>query len=243
MVVSRLGQPAGMRVVHHRPWLKPLLIVAWVVSVLLAIIVSYWWSEYQNQVQLKGLKSENQQLQNLLSQVRENESQTLQQLVNLKFGSEIDRQAAQDVRAEVVALQDQITELENEIRFYRGLMAPGSNSKGVGFGKLELHHVDGNQFHLRIVVQQVAANHQLLTGSLQVALVGLRAGNETRLPINEISEQVSDPEIKLRFKYFQVIEADLVLPEGFMPRHIDMNIEAGKYGSASQTTAWQVQES
>src|SRR5690606_6181072 len=66
------------------------------------------------------------------SQVRIEELE--QQMANLKVASEVDQKASEDVRQEVISLKDQLAELQEENSFYRNLMAPTGNKRGLTFG-------------------------------------------------------------------------------------------------------------
>ena len=45
------------------------------------------------------------------------------------------------------------------------------------------------------------------------------------MPLDILSEQV-DKQLKLRFKYFQYIDGELIIPEGFTPERIDIVAKA-----------------
>ena len=50
----------------------------------------------------------------------------------------------------------------------------------------------------------------------------------------------SKPDLNLRFKYFQTIEGDMVLPEGFIPSSVSVDLKPSGRGqnSISQTFNW-----
>lgn len=155
------------------------------------------------------------------SQVRIEELE--QQMANLKVASEVDQKASEDVRQEVISLKDQLAELQEENSFYRNLMAPTGNKRGLTFGAVELGDTDRlRTYRYKVVMQQLATSHELLTGNLRFTVIGKMNGFEAQYALSELSQQVDSENIKLRFKYFQTIEGQLSLPEGFEPERIEL---------------------
>lgn len=146
-----------------------------------------------------------------------------QQMANLRVASEVDQQASEDVRQEVISLKDQLAELQEENSFYRNLMAPTGNKRGLTFGAVELGDTDRlRTYRYKVVMQQLATSHELLNGNLRFTVIGKLNGFEVQYALSELSEQVEGENIRLRFKYFQTIEGQLSLPDGFEPERIEL---------------------
>lgn len=187
------------------------------------------------------LQATERKLENSLVETKE-----LQQtLTNIELGAEVDRQASEDVRQEVLTLKEEIAALEEENSFYKGLMAPSENRRGLTIGSVELLNTDRpRSYRYKVVLQQLATRHNLLSGTLTFDVQGYLNGVETSFPIGEISEQYSGNSIKLRFKYFQNVAGELELPEGFEPQEI--KLVAKSTGNNATTVekrfGWLVQE-
>jgi hypothetical protein len=74
-----------------------------------------------------------------------------------------------------------------------------------------------NRFNFRLVAQQEARKHALLKGSLSVTVFGLVDEEELSFPLSSLSQDIEGRSVALRFRYFQAIEGELVLPPGFEP--------------------------
>lgn len=234
-----------MVVVPHRPWRRLAIGVVLIVLALGSTFASYYWGYNQGAslqanavVERNRLRTETEDL-NL-------EAETLrQQVANLQLGAQVDHKANEEVRTQVIALQEQITALEEDISFYRGLMSPSANSRGLTIGALNVLGTGvPKQFEYKLVMQQLATDHQLLSGYLNFNIVGRRGEEEVAIPLYQVSEQVDEADILLRFKYFQNIEGRLTLPDGFEPQRIEL--EARTTGSNRETVkkkfGWLVQE-
>lgn len=168
-----------------------------------------------------------------------------QLLVNSKTAAEVDRQASEGVRKEVIDLKDEIARLSEENNFYRGLMAPNERASGLTIGSVEiLRSGDAGSYNFKVVIQQLAQRHNVLSGHLTFSVLGRQDGVETTYPLMMLSDSVDAEKIRLRFKYFQVVEGEFGLPENFEPEGIE--IEAVTSGSKPQQAAkkfgWLVEE-
>lgn len=151
---------------------------------------------------------------------------------NAKLGAEVDRKSLEDVRQEVIDLKAAIASLEEENQFYRNLMTPDGDTRGLSFGPVEIVQTERPRtYRYKVVVQQLATQHELLNGTLKFKVVGRQDGEAKVMALKELSSTIDSADIKLRFKYFQNVEGELVLPEGFEPERIEL--EARPAGSSS----------
>lgn len=183
-------------------------------------------------------------LQAELETVRKAEQQLRRQQENTKLGAEVDRQSLEEVRQEVIDLKAAIASLGEENQFYRNLMSPSGDARGLNFGPVEIVQTERPRtYRYKVVVQQLATQHQVLTGTLNFNVVGRQSGEAKVLALKDLSSNVDTDAIKLRFKYFQNVEGELMLPEGFEPERIEL--EARPSGSSStvieKRLTWQAQ--
>lgn len=158
---------------------------------------------------------------------------------------EMDQQALELVRREIAAQKEQISALEEGLRFYKGLMAPGEIAQGLSLRPLELVALDQpGRYAFRIVAQQEARKHSLLKGELSADVNGLLAGQALSYSLAELSEDLDPGSVALRFRYFQSIEGQLSLPDGFEPASVTLVARATSPEAMEvrEVFPWQVQE-
>ncbi|WP_412522840.1 DUF6776 family protein [Shewanella chilikensis] len=103
-------------------------------------------------------------------------------------------------------------ELERELAFYRSIMAPEYNAEGVAIHGLELMPLaTAGQFRLKLVLTQLQKRKQALKGRSEILLIGMQEGKQVELNLAKLV----DTKLAFNFKYFQVLEAEFTLPEGF----------------------------
>lgn len=172
--------------------------------------------------------------------------QSLQaELARLESRNTVDRAALELLRSDLAAQQAEITDLEEGLQFYRGLMAPGELAQGLSLRTPELVAIDGDsRYAFRVVAQQEARKHETLRGSLYLEVLGLREGEQVTYSLADLSDDVEKSVLPLRFRYFQSIEGVLVLPEGFEPQFINVNASATSPRKAEirEQYPWQLKE-
>jgi len=234
-----------MVVVPYRPVRKALLMILALVLAVGAAVGSYYLGYTQGESLQAGAVDERNRLRDQVARYSAEAEELRQQLANVRLGSEVDQQAGEELRTQVISLKEEVTSLEEDIAFYRGIMSPDDNRSGLTIGSLNVIGTGGSrEYRYKLVVQQLATNHQVLNGHVNFNIVG-REGDETvSLPLYRLSAAQDSENIRLRFRYFQNIEGRLTLPEGFEPERIE--IVARSTGNNPQTVeerfGWLVQE-
>ena len=158
---------------------------------------------------------------------------------------EVDRRALEMVRRELAAQKERIADLDEGLRFYQGLMAPGEIAQGLSLRAIELVSLqEQGHYAYRIVAQQEARKHELLKGILNAQVFGLLGDEQVSYPLSALSADLEEAAVALRFRYFQSIEGELVLPEGFEPTGVSVvaTISTPRKAEAREQFPWQVQE-
>ena len=234
------------RVVKSHPRLQWWLGLAVAVVFILSIQAAYWFGQggaaQGHEQAIANLKSVSTELDHS----RKAEQELRREIEKARLGTDIDRQSLEEIRRELLELKSEMAALDEENQFYRNLMAPAGNKRGLNFGAVEIADTDrARTYRYKVVMQQLATQHELLKGTLNFHIVGRQSGAIKVLALHEVSKDVDSTNIKLRFKYFQNIEGQLMLPEGFEPERIEL--EARSTGQNATTIdkrfAWLVQES
>lgn len=235
----------SLKVVPHRPWQRVLEFLIALLLVVGAVVGAYWGGYWQGMGGQEDALGRVDQLQQELSHSLAEADELRQQVANLSLASQVDQHASEEVRGEVIELRQQIANLETDISFYRGLMAPSEANRGLSIGEVNIiETAEPGRYTYKILLQQFASNHQVLNGTLTVDIVGNSNGGLTRVPLYQLSDSVDSEEIKLRFKYFQSVEGELTLPEGFDVQKLELSASSsGRDGvTVHKTYGWLVED-
>jgi hypothetical protein len=245
MALVKGSKVTRVKVIEYRYRYLIIAALLLVLFLILSLIGSYFWGHQQGLGKQKQALADVKRLSVQTEQWRLKAQEFEQLLENSKIASQVDRQASEEVRQEIIALKDEVSRLGEENTFYKGLMAPNEKESGLTLGAVELlRSRDPKSYDYKIVIQQLAQRHNLLNGYVSVTVRGRQDGIETSCPLMLLSESVSQENIKVRFNYFQVLEGSLGLPEGFEPE--GLQIEARTTGRESQLVSknfgWLVEE-
>jgi hypothetical protein len=175
---------------------------------------------------------------------KEQQLQALEsELATVESRNEVDRAGLELLRNDLAEQKREIGDLQEGLRFYRGLMAPGELAQGLSLRTPERVAMDAKgRFAFRIVAQQEARKHETLRGSLYAEVFGLLEGEQVTYSLAELSDDFDKDVIPLRFRYFQAIEGEVFLPEGFDPRFINVTASATspRKAEAREQYPWQI---
>lgn len=236
----------NMKVVAHRPWRRFLTAIAILFVTIMLMIVSFFAGQHMAVGSNDRLVKERDRLLQLYREQREQVDKLEQQVVNLKLAVDVDSQANNDVRSEVVELQKYIAKLEQDNAFYRGLMQPDPKDKGLVIDPPTITVSDvANTYRYNLIIKQIVERHQLVSGYLEVAILGKQGEETHRISLKDLSESIDSERIKLRFKYFQPIEGEIALPVDFVPEHLELKVvtQRPKNLVIDKKFAWTTKES
>ncbi|WP_444923534.1 DUF6776 family protein [Microbulbifer sp. DLAB2-AF] len=235
-----------MKVVPHRPFSGVIAVGGVTLLVLVTAAGSYFAGQYHLRKNLDEKTLEYTRVLEKLEALNSENEELRLRAATAEQSLVIGEQASEAVRTELVQKESQIAELKQEISFYRGVMAPAEGGEGVSIGRFILSQTaDAHSYQYKLQVQQSAARRNVIKGAATFTVVGRQDGEPMRYALKDLSEQVDTESIPLRFKYFQNIEGELSLPEGFIPEGVELSLKSsGRTGfNIEQRYGWLVQKS
>lgn len=234
-----------MVVVPYRP--KNRFLVASAIS-LLAIFSAAGGYFLGNYAMLRSDQTAQSNLQRLTSELntlQQENTDLRRQVAILDTSSVMDQRATEEVQTTILGLRARVAQLEQDIVFYRQVVSEETEATGLTIGQFDISTTEtSGKFRYKLVLrQQDADGDTFLTGHVNVNLVGKQDGAQVILPLREVSENVDQLDIRLRFKFFQSIEGELSLPEGFEPERIQIAAVATEpvAKSIDQNFSWVVE--
>ena len=241
MTESRFRPPS----VLYRQRRLRLLVLVCALLTMLALGVGFWLGQRAAYMGMGIDPESDRQLQEQLPVVREETLALTQELEVQRTRNEVDRRSLEMVRGDIAAQKEQISGLEEGLRFYRSLMAPGEIAHGLSLREIELvSRGEAGRYAFRIVAQQEARKHDTLKGELYAEVYGKQDGEHVTIPLAALSDDLEGDEVPLRFRYFQAIEGELTLPEGFTPEGVNVvaSAKSPRKVEVREQYSWQVQE-
>ncbi|NOX75575.1 MAG: hypothetical protein GXP17_02955 [Gammaproteobacteria bacterium] len=138
----------------------------------------------------------------------------------LERANQVDKQAYGEVENSLKQRQNEMLELKEEVAFYRGIVSPTETASGLNVADFRITGIGADrEYRFKLVLTQVKSNSRVVKGYVRMAFEGVRGGVQAEVGMKELSGGALGT-LKLRFKYFQHIEGEVVLPEGFVPSRV-----------------------
>ena len=197
---------------------------------------------------LRSQQSEQATQQELSEQLISTETENAElrrQVAILDRSSVMDQLASEVVQETLLSLRGRVGQLEQDVVYYRQVVSAEIEDTGLIISQLDIDATrEANRYRYKLVLrQQDADGDTFLTGHVNVNLVGSQGEEQQILSLRELSAEQDELNIRLRFKYFQNIEGELVLPDNFVPDRLQVaavSVEpVGK--SINQDFSWVVE--
>jgi hypothetical protein len=194
-----------------------LILIAMIAAIL--YLGFFWGNTYYTQQQMtistheksiRNLKLENEQLTknfNILGVELEVAKLTQQQHF-VEIGKSVDVE----------------NELRTQLAFYQQVMAPELDEQGFLIEGFNLEPaLSDNSFRFELVLMQQNKTKNTLKGNLEVTLIGSEKGEAKQYLIDGLLSDQEQKSLTFSFKYFQVIEGEIRLPEDFQPEQVSVH--------------------
>ena len=209
-----------MVVVPHRPIYKTGVLLLFVLAMMAFSFLTYEYGMGEGLTLQVEVVKEKDLIKAQLAEATQSVDRMRQEIAGLKLGGEVDSRATEEVRQTVESLQDEIAQLNEEIKFYKGVMVPNAEDKGLRIERLSIEDTpDPNKFRYSLLLTQIVDKSDFVQGGVEIALVGSEGDFDLQLSLSDMSQAEKDI-IGFRFRYFQNIEGELNVPIGFEPREL-----------------------
>ena len=169
-----------------------------------------------------------------------------QEIALLETHRDIDREAYQVVEANLGDLQRKIQEQREAIAFYRGIVSPADGGRGLRVQDLKLTKgKDEGQYHVRLVLVQVMQHDRSVKGEVDFSIEGAQDGVNMTYALEQLLPTDADSNWAFSFRYFQDFDRELVLPAGFTPERVNIEVisRTKSIASVKQSFLWQTGQS
>lgn len=218
-----------------------------IIALLVVCLIASWWLLFDYGRSRGGYDSQEagDERNELLShiEVMKQENDRLREKNGmLEQAREVDSHAYQELDYTIRSLQNEILQLKEELAFYHGIVGSSGELKGLQIQNLKLEkNSDLNSYHFKIILTQFIKGTRQITGKVRLSVTGMQEGKHKDLQHEQVSINAANG-MKFKFKHFQVLEGDILLPEGFVP--ISVKLTATPYGSTQppkeRIFSWQV---
>ena len=143
----------------------------------------------------------------------------------LETSQDIDRETYAQVEVNLDELQARIQAQEEELAFYRGIISPEDGVAGLRVQTLELRPIEtAGGYVLHLVLVQAITHDRRVSGTVSFDIAGTLDGDEVHYSLGDLVTDDTATTLGYSFRYFQDLQRELVLPDGFRPSELLMQI-------------------
>lgn len=164
-----------------------------------------------------------------------------QEVALVETHREVDRQAYKEVETSLEALQSKIQEQRDAIAFYRGIVSPSDGNAGLRVQDLRLTRgKQEREFTVRLVLVQAMKHDRKVSGDVNLSVEGSEGGVQKTYMFADLLPEDADSGWVFSFRYFQDFDRQLVLPDGFTPERVKVEVRSRtrSISSIEESFAW-----
>jgi hypothetical protein len=203
-------------VINYRSGQAFWLIVAAISIVLFSLFLgNTWGSRLFDQEVLHR-----EQLQERVVQLEQQLTKSVTEVNRLQLSSKVDVVALDNIRREMLKLQQQIYRRDQELRLYRDMLQTKDDLKAPAITDFQLVGLEDGRIKYQWVAVKKTAQLKVTSVFADIWILGKRGDTSVRLPLNLVDRDVESLPIKLRYKYFSINEGIMQLPPYFVPERV-----------------------
>lgn len=230
-------------VVPYQPKRKWLIAAIVVVCVLLSCAASFLYTAYRLEVWQADLTGQRDSLIEQLLSASEQLEQQQSQLATISMGADIDRQSAEVLKTQVGLGQKTVSELNEELSFYRNLMNPKAGQTGLDAYRFLVYGLNGTEaLRYRLVLQQLGTEQKLISVKVKVTLLGSIKGEPTQILLQDTLAEESAWSDTVKFRYYHNLDGRFTLPEDFTPEQVEVVLTQSRRSPATHIFEWELLE-
>jgi len=227
---------------QHPTWRRRAVLIGGLLLGLVAFYLMYEWGRFEGGYS-KFAEIQNRREMNARIQTLQDENEKLRVAVAAAdLDRKVENKAYADVEKNLADLQAQVLKHREQLTFYRGIVSPEDGIGGLRIQRFQvLPGAADHHYRLRLVLVQSMRQESVVSGSVIVQLEGVRENKPVQLPLSQAAETArADGQLAFQFRYFQNLEQDIVLPDGFEPRAVTVEVRSPRMDPVRESYPWQV---
>ncbi len=227
----------GFQVRENNPWRLWLSIGL----ILLLLVIMFLLGRAYHSYEFSQLKLVEEAMVARISELEQRNELLVNKNAHLDGISKIEHDAYEKSNQSLVKLQRDLLEIKEELVFYQGIVSPDELALGVNIQSFELMRKNNNGLYAyKLVLTKRGKSNQVVKGSMNLQVKGSQQGKPKALTLKNIKQEFDQKDEKFSFRYFQVFEGELLLPDSFEPSDIELEINptTRKIKNFTETISW-----
>src|SRR5262245_3713982 len=226
----------------HRPWVRRAIWITIVALLPLAFYLAYEFGRFDGGYDRLMISQQRREHEVEVERLEKANAELRASLAELQTGRVSQQQEREELSKTVHDLQEQVARQSQDLTFYRGLVTTTTGAPTVKVQRFQvLPGSEPRHFKLRLVLVQ-SRPENVTAGTVAMTLEGTESGRTVTYNLGRLAAD-GRAQLPFSFRYFQDLDQEVVLPEGFVPGRVSIEVRASGRASApaSQSFGWSVQ--
>ena len=235
--------PAKIVVRTHAPSWQWILLAVALLFIGLALFVAFQLGLYKAGFEAVQAASARQALQHQIDQLDQAQRQLRVQLAAAEEARVAQVRERAELARAIGELQAQVESQQQDIQFYRGLVAQPTQGENV-LVRVQQFHITGEaqpqKFVLRFTLDRVMQPEQTVSGALAIVVDGSENGAPASADLGVLTGGTQ--QLTFNFRYYAHLDQPITLPAAFKPDSVTIEVRPARKGVSSyrQTFVWEV---
>lgn len=227
----------------QRPWLRRLIWIAGVAVLPLALYLMYELGRFDGGYDRLTVGQRRRELEVEIERLQKANAELRAQVAELETGHVSHQQESAELARSVAELQAQVARQSQDLAFYRGIVGSTIGAPTIKVQRFQVEAGTVPRHHrLRLVLVQAVRPDNVVAGTVALTVQGTENGKPVTYSLGRLTADGRD-QLPFSFRYVQDLDQEIVLPDGFQPARVSIEVRAsGRSGAPfNQSFDWTVQ--
>ena len=215
--------PQRFVIVPNRPRLR-LWVIAAVVAWALSLVGAWWLASRIANPPATGASAIDGRK---FASQKEELLELRQRVATLKRSDQISRNANSELQSTLAEREEEISGLRADVAFYERLVGSTGQRRGLNAHEVVFAPESAGTWHYNVTLTQNLNRGAISKGTMRFSVEGVRAGKLASIKWDELLQKPAAPGQPFSFRYFQQLEGSVMLPEGFTPQRVRVQLNGG----------------
>ncbi len=227
----------------QRPWLRRLIWITGFALLPLSFYLMYELGRFDGGYDRLTVGQRRRELEVEIERLEKANAEMRAKVAELETGHVSHQQESAELARTVADLQAQVARQSQDLAFYRGIVGSTIGAPTIKVQRFQVHSGSSPRHHrLRLVLVQAVRPDNIVSGTVALTVQGTERGKPVTYSLGRLTADGRE-QLSFSFRYVQDLDQEVVLPEGFEPARISVEVRAsGRSGAPfNQSFNWTVQ--
>jgi hypothetical protein len=166
--------------------------------------------------------------------------QLRQNVATLRRSDQISRSANTELQASLAEREEEVSGLRADVAFYERLVGATGQRRGLSVHEALFTPEEGGTWRYTVTLTQNLNRGAISKGEARVSVEGVSEGRLRSLRWEDLLQKPGAPGQPFSFRYFQQLEGSVMLPEGFTPQRVRVQLRSDG-STVDQAFSWKAE--